>query len=174
MRPAKKRKARYVRGNAIEAVTRSNERWSIDFMHDRLGNGRSIRTMNIVDDLTRECLALEIGYSFRSADVCVFDDIAFLRDLPATTRFDNGSEFTSRAMLQWGADRNVALPFIDPGKPAQNAHIESLNSRIRNELLNAHIFTNIFSTRTLAALAARLQRVPAAFSPRLSHSEAIR
>jgi putative transposase len=151
VRPRKKRKVRYVRGNAIEAVTRPNERWSIDFMHDRLGNGRSIRTMNIVDDFTRECLALEVGYSFGSADVLrVFEDIAFTRELPATIRFDNGPEFTSRAMLQWGADRDVALHFIDPGKPTQNAHIESLNSRIRDELLNAHVFTNIFSARGLA------------------------
>ncbi len=151
VRPRKKRKVRYVRGNEIEAVTRPNERWSIDFMHDRLGNGRSIRTMNIVDDFTRECLALEIGYSFGSADVLrVFEAIAFVRDLPATIRVDNGPEFTSRAMLQWGADRDVALHFIDPGKPTQNAHIESLNSRIRDELLNAHVFTNIFSARALA------------------------
>jgi len=151
VRPRKKRKVRYVRGNAIEAATRPNERWSIDFMHDRLGNGRSIRTMNIVDDFTRECLALEIGYSFGSADVLrVFEDIAFTRELPAKIRFDNGPEFTSRAMLQWGADRDVALHFIDPGKPTQNAHIESLNSRIRDELLNAHVFTNIFGARGLA------------------------
>jgi putative transposase len=151
VRPRKKRKVRYVRGNAIEAVTRPNERWSIDFMHDRLGNGRSIRTMNIVDDFTRECLALELGYSFGSADVLrVFEHIAFGRGLPATIRFDNGPEFTSRAMLQWGADRDVTLHFIDPGKPTQNAHIESLNSRIRDELLNAHVFTNIFTARDLA------------------------
>jgi putative transposase len=151
VRPRKKRKVRYVRGNAIEAVTRPNERWSIDFMHDRLGNGRSIRTMNIVDDSSRECLALEIGYSFGSADVLrVFEDIAFIHDLPATIRFDNGPEFTSRAMLQWGADRDVALHFIDPGKPTQNAHIESLNTRIRDELLSAHVFTNIFNARSLA------------------------
>jgi putative transposase len=151
VRARKKRKVRYVRGNAITPATRPNERWSIDFMHDRLGNGRSLRTMNIVDDFTRECLALEIGYSFGSADVLrVFEDIAFLRELPATIRFDNGPEFTSRAMLQWGADRDVALHFIDPGKPTQNAHIESLNSRIRDELLNAHVFTNIFSARALA------------------------
>ncbi len=151
VRPRKKRKVRYIRGKAIAPVTRPNERWSIDFMHDRLGNGRSIRTMNIVDDFTRECLAFEIGYSFGSADVLrVFEDVIFRRELPTTIRFDNGSEFTSRAMLQWGADRDVALHFIDPGKPTQNANIESLNGRIRDEFLNAHVFTNIFNARSLA------------------------
>jgi putative transposase len=82
--------------------------------------------------------------------VGVFEEIAFTRGMPGTIRFDNGPEFTSRAMLQWGADRDVALHFIDPGKPTQNAHIESLNSRIRDELLNAHVFTNIFSARNIA------------------------
>jgi putative transposase len=90
VRARKKRKVRYVRGNVIEVVSRPNKRWSIDFMHDRLGNGRSIRTMNVIDDFTRECLALELSYSFGSADVLrVFEDIAFTRGMPGTIRFDN-------------------------------------------------------------------------------------
>lgn len=69
MRPRKKRKVRYLRRNVVALVSRPNERWSIDFMHDRLANGRGIRTMNVVDDFTRECLSLEIDYSFASAAV---------------------------------------------------------------------------------------------------------
>ena len=151
VRPRKKRKVRYVRGNVVPPVTRPNERWSIDFMHDRLANGRTIRTMNVVDDFTRECLAIEVGFSFGSHDVIrIFEDIAFERGFPATARFDNGSEFTSLAMLRWGAERNVFLHFIQPGKPTQNAQIESLNGKIRDELLNAHSFVSIFEARRRA------------------------
>ena len=90
VRPRKKRKVRYVRGNVVPAVTRPNERWSIDFVHDRLANGRNIRAIAMVDDCTRECLALEIGFSFGSHDVIrCFEDLAFERGFPETIRFDN-------------------------------------------------------------------------------------
>jgi putative transposase len=152
VRPRKKRKVRYVRGNVVPAVTRPNERWSIDFVHDRLTNGRNIRAIGIVDDFTRECLALEVGFSFGSHDVIrCFEDLAFERGFPETIWFDNGSEFTSHAMLRWGAERSVQLHFIDPGKPTQNAQIESLNGKIRDELLNAHSFRTIFEARRKAA-----------------------
>jgi putative transposase len=151
VRPRRKRKVNYVRGNVVPPTTRPNERWSIDFMHDRLANGRKIRTLNIVDDFTRECLALRIAYSFGSADaIREFEDIAFERGFPATIRFDNGSEFTSHAMLRWGAERRVALHFIAPGKPTQNASIESLNGKIRDELLNMFSFATIFEARRAA------------------------
>jgi putative transposase len=151
VRPRKKRKVRYVRGNVIPAVSRPNERWSIDFVHDRLASGRNIRAITLVDDYTRECLAVEVGFSFGSHDVIrCFEDIAFERGFPETIRFDNGSEFTSHAMLRWGAERSVQLHFIDPGKPTQNAQIESLNGKIRDELLNAHSFMTIFEARRRA------------------------
>jgi putative transposase len=151
VRPRKKRKVNYVRGNVIAATTRPNERWSIDFMHDRIDNGRSIRALVIVDDFTRECLALQIDYSLGSVDVIrEFESIAFDRELPKTIRFDNGSEFTSHAMLRWGAERNVDLHFIQPGKPTQNGNVESLNGKIRDELFNMHRFTSIFEARRRA------------------------
>jgi len=122
-------------------------------MHDRLANVRGIRTMNVVDDFTRECLALEIDYSFASAAVVrQLNHIVDEQGLPTTIRFDNGSEFTTRKMLQWGADRGVILHFIDPRKPTQNAQIESLNGRFRDEFLNAHSFSSIYSARQLAAV----------------------
>ena len=152
VRPRKKRKVRYVRGNVVPAVMWPNGRWSIDFVHDRLANGRNIRAIAIVDDFTRECLALEVGFSFGSHDVIrCLEDLAFERGFPETIRFDNGSEFTSHAMLRWGAERSVQLHFIDPGKPTQNAQIESLNGKIRDELLNAHSFMTIFEARRRAA-----------------------
>ena len=140
VRPRKKRKVNYVRGAIVPAVSAPNERWSIDFMHDRLANGRGFRSLNVEDDFTRECLALEISHSFGSADVIrVFEALAFERGLPHSIRFDNGSEFTSHAMLRWAAERHVHLHFIQPGKPTQNANIESLNGKIRDELFNLHI-----------------------------------
>lgn len=152
VRPRKKRKVRYVRGNVVPPVSRPNERWSIDFIHDRLAHGRNIRAIAVVDDFTRECLALEVGFSFGSHDVIRgFEDIAFERGFPETIRFDNGSEFTSHAMLRWGAERSINLHFIDPGKPTQNAQIESLNGKIRDELFNAHSFTTIFEAWRRAA-----------------------
>ncbi|MGZ3508022.1 MAG: IS3 family transposase [Vulcanimicrobiaceae bacterium] len=151
VRPRRKRKINYVRGNFIEPVSRPNERWSIDFMHDRIENGRSIRALAIIDDLTRECLSLYIDYSLGSADVIrEFEGIAFERGLPETIRFDNGAEFTSHAMLRWGAERDIRLHFIAPGKPTQNGSIESLNGKIRDELLNMHRFTTIFEARRRA------------------------
>ncbi len=151
VRPRRKRKVNYVRGNFIEPVSRPNERWSIDFIHDRIETGRSIRALAIVDDFTRECLALHIDHSLGSADVIrEFDRIAFERGLPETIRFDNGAEFTSHAMLRWGAERDMKLHFIAPGKPTQNGSIESLNGKIRDELFNMHRFTTIFEARRRA------------------------
>jgi putative transposase len=108
--------------------------------------------MNIVDDCTCECLALEPSFSFGTHDVIrCFESIAFERgNLPETVRFDNGSEFTSRAMLQWAADQKVALHFIQPGKPTQNAKIESFNGRVRDEFLNAHSFSSPAHVKELA------------------------
>jgi putative transposase len=149
--PRKKRKVRYVPGTSISAVARPNERWSIDFMHDRLATGRTIRTMNIVDDFSRECLAIDIAFSFGSHDVIrCFEQIADDRSLPQMIRFDNGPEFTSRTMFQWAATKSIDLQFIQPGKLTQNALVESLNGRVRDELLNAHTFLDIQDARQRA------------------------
>ena len=149
--PRKKRKVRFVRGNTLAAAARPDERWSIDFMHDRLAAGRVIRTMNVVDDYTRECLAIDVAFSFGSHDVIRrLEAIADERGLPQAIRFDNGPEFTSRAMLQWAATKSIDLQFIQPGKPAQNANVESLNGRVRDELLNAHTFLDIHDARERA------------------------
>ncbi|MBV9719270.1 MAG: transposase family protein [Candidatus Eremiobacteraeota bacterium] len=94
---------------------RANERWSIDFIHDRLARGRNIRAIAVVDDFTRKCLVLELEFSFLSHDLIrSFEDIPFNRGLPGTIRFDNSSEFSSHAMLRWGAERSVQLPLHRP------------------------------------------------------------
>lgn len=147
----RKRNARYVRGNAIEPATRPNERWSMDFMHARLLSQRPYRLFNIIDDCTGESLAIVPAFSFGSADVIrAIERIAFERGLPATLRSDNGSEFCSHRMLRWAAEQSVALHFIKPGKPTENAKIESLNGRIRDELLNPSVFAHLEEVRAAA------------------------
>lgn len=149
LRPRRKRGVRYVRGNAVPTVTKPNERWSIDFVHDRLSSGRKFRALTIVDDFTRECIAIEVDFSLTSTRVVrVFEQLANHRNLPATLKSDNGSEFTSELMLKWSAERNVELHFIEPGRPMQNGSVESFNGRLRDELLNEHAFPTIFHARS--------------------------
>lgn len=148
LRPRRKRGVRYVRGNDIAPVTRPNERWSLDFVHDRLLTGRKFRCLTIVDDFTRECIAVEADFSFPSQRVIrVLNRLAAERPLPTTIKSDNGSEFTSSKMLLWSVDTNVDLHFIEPGKPNQNASVESFNGRLRDEFLNEHAFPTIFHAR---------------------------
>lgn len=148
----KKRHVRYVRGNAVAPVNAVNERWSLDFMHDTLASGRTIRTLMVIDDFTRECLAIEVERGFSSRRVIrTLEAIAFERGIPKTLRFDNGAELTSRVMLQWGAEKSILLHFIDPGKPTQNANIESFNGRARDEFLNLHSFLTLDQARDAAA-----------------------
>lgn len=137
----------------MPAPAHPNERWSMDFMRDTLASGRVIRLFNVVDDCTRECLALEVDTSIPgSSVVAVLERLALTRDLPRTIVVDNGSEFTGRALDGWAHQRNVHLNFIQPGRPVQNAFIESFNGRVRDECLNQHWFLSLLDARrTLAA-----------------------
>ena len=136
------------RGNPAAAVTRRNERWSLDFVHDALESGSRIRTLNIVDDFTRECLAIEVDTSLSGTRVArVLDQIALTRGYPTTIVMDNGTELTGIAMACWARDRKVCLHFIDPGKPTQNAFIESFNGRFRDECLNENEFFSLAYAR---------------------------
>jgi putative transposase len=151
VRARRKRHVRYVRGVKVDNATRPNERWSVDFLHDTLANGRQIRIMTLIDDFTREALALEVDFSLPTMRVLrVFDTIAWERGLPETVRFDNGPEFTSLAMLKWAAEHNVRLHYIDPGKPTQNGHVESFNGRVRDELLNPNCYPDLITARAAA------------------------
>lgn len=152
LRPRRKRGVRYIRGNAVTSVSRANERWSLDFVHDTLSIGRKFRLLTIVDDFTRECIAIEVDFSLTSERVIrVLSRLAEQRGLPATLKFDNGSEFTSNAMLGWAAHADVDLHFIDPGRPMQNGSVESFNGRLRDELLNEHAFPTLFHARSAVA-----------------------
>jgi putative transposase len=110
----------------------------MDFVHGCLTDGRRLRTLNIVDAFTRECLAIEVDTSLPAARVTrVLDKLVWQYGLPETLRIDNGPEFISTALDRWAFQHGVALHFIQPGKPVQNAHVESFNGRFRDECLAA-------------------------------------
>jgi putative transposase len=113
------------------APTRPNERWSLDFVHDRLATGRAIRVLTVVDDCTRECPVLAVDHSLPSDRViAALEHAADVRGLPARLMCDHGSEFSSRTFLGWARARGIALDFIRPGKPVDNAYVESFNGKL--------------------------------------------
>lgn len=121
-----------------------NEIWSMDFVADNLFDGRKLRMLTVVDLYTRECLAIEVGQSLKGEDVVrVLSRIASHRGQPRTIKTDNGSEFISKAMDKWAYERGVELDFSRPGKPTDNATVESFNGRLRQECLNEHWFLSL-------------------------------
>lgn len=128
----------------LPVPTRPNERWSMDFMQDCLANGRRFRILTIVDDFTRECPAIEVDTSLPGARVVrALDRLAFLRGLPRMLVMDNGSEFTGRALDAWANRNGVKMHFIDPGRPMQNAYVESFNGKFRDECLDLNWFKDL-------------------------------
>lgn len=146
----RRKKTQRWRGETPATATRANERWSMDFTHDRLINGRKIRTLNVVDTFTRECLWIEVGPSMSGQRVTeVLDFLVHLRGNPQVITTDNGSEFAGRALDKWAYEHKVKLHFIDPGKPVQNAYVESFNGKFRNECLNDHWFNSLEEAREI-------------------------
>lgn len=141
VRPRKKRRVRFVRGNMALPVTHLNEEWGLDFMEDRLFHSRKVRALTLEDRCSREGLALELAFSITGRRVVrELNAVAAIRGYPKRLRVDNGPELTSSALLEWSVEHGVELHFIDPGKPAQNAWIESFNARVRDEFFNVHLF----------------------------------
>jgi putative transposase len=130
-----------------------NQRWSMDFVHDTLGDGRSLRIFTVVDDFTRACPLIAVDVALRGARVItLLDQLARVTPLPPALVCDNGSEFTSQAFDQWAHQRGLALHFIRPGKPVENAYIESFNGRLRDECLNESWFVSLADAqRTIEA-----------------------
>jgi putative transposase len=129
-----------------------NQRWSMDFLHDQLSDGRRFRILAIVDDFTRECLALVADSSLSGLRVGrELDAIIAERGKPAACVSDNGTELTSAAILRWSQQSGVAWHYIAPGKPQQNAFIESFNGRLRDELLNETLFGSLAHVRAVLA-----------------------
>lgn len=129
-----------------------NTRWSIDFMHDQLASGRRFRILNVVDDVTKECLAAVVDTSISGRRVArELTALVARRGRPTVIVSDHGTEFTSNAMLAWTEEAKVGWHFIAPGKPMQNGVCESFNGRMRDELLNETLFFDLAHAR--AALA---------------------
>ncbi|WP_369931286.1 IS3 family transposase [Xanthomonas sp. NCPPB 2632] len=127
----------------------ANEVWSIDFVFDRTAEGRVLKCLTIVDDATHEAVAIEIERAISGIGVTrVMDRLAVTRGLPKIIRSDNGKEFCGKAMVAWAHERGVQLRLIEPGKPNQNAYIESFNGRLRDECLNEHWFPSLLHART--------------------------
>lgn len=132
------------------APLRPNQRWSLDFVHDRLVSGRALRLLNVVDDHTRECLWIEADTSLSGQRVVkVLDNLIDLLGKPESILTDNGPEFAGKALLQWQVRTCVPHGFIEPGKPSQNAFVESFNGKLRDECLNEHEFLNLHHARNV-------------------------
>ncbi len=131
-----------------QAPTAANQAWALDFVHDRLLDGRGFRALAVIDEWSRESLAIEVDVSLTGERVKrVLERLSSGRGLPAVIQTDNGPEFTGRVLDQWAYERGVRLQFIEPGKPIQNAFIESFNSRLREECLNEHVFVSLDDAR---------------------------
>ena len=144
-----KRRKKLVRPRIPMAVPdQTNQRWSMDFVSDQLANGRRFRVLNIVDDYSRECVGQLVDHSISGARLCRYlDELALSRPLPRTIVCDNGPEFTSKAAFFWSRTTGVKLHFIQPGKPTQNAFVESFNGKFRDGCLNQHWFTDMADAR---------------------------
>lgn len=145
----RRRRKRLLRAGMVRpAVTGANQEWAVDFVHDAAESGRKFRVLSVIDVYTRECLALEVDTSFASRRVTrELEKIVVERGAPEVLRCDNGPEFTSRHFLAWALERKIELVHIEPGRPVQNAHVESFHGKLRDECLNASWFGNLFEAR---------------------------
>jgi putative transposase len=142
----RRRRKRLTRGERVPLPTpmRRGERWSMDFTLDTLADGRAFRTLNIVDDYTRECVAIEVDRSLPGLRVTrVLDRLRHAVGLPTSIVLDNGPEFAGRTLEAWAYAAGVTLCFIRPGKPIENAYVESFNGKFRDECLNEHWFVSL-------------------------------
>jgi len=128
-----------------------NDTWSMDFMSDALTNGRRIRIFKVIDDASRESLAVYANYSISAERVIeVLQEVVIERGYPQMIRVDNGPEFISKAFTKWCHENGIQIKYIQPGKPMQNAYIERLNRLFREDILNAYLFDNLDQVRILA------------------------
>lgn len=134
----------------LERPLLANQVWSMDFVFDRTAEGRVIKNLTVVDDATHEAVAIVAERTMGGNQlVRVLEQLVKTRGLPKAIRTDNGKEFCSRAMLMWAHTRGVQLLLIEPGKPNQNAYIESFNGRLRDECLNEHWFASLQHARVV-------------------------
>jgi len=140
----KKRKKRSEFRAPMLVPAAPNDRWSLDFVSDTLASGHRFRTLNVVDDHTRECLGIEVGFSLPGQRVTrALDRMIWWYGPPRVIVSDNGPEFRSEHVEKWAKDKGITWHFIDPGKPIQNAFVESFNGKFRDECLNEEWFFNL-------------------------------
>jgi putative transposase len=133
----------------MSVPSRANERWSMDFVSDQLANGRRLRVLNVVDDFTREFVLQVVDFSISGERVArTFNQPAHSLRLPSILVCDNGPEFTRQSMFFWARERRVKLHFIQPGKPIQNAFVESLSGKFRDYWLNLNWFDTLNDARS--------------------------
>jgi putative transposase len=149
-RPSRRKRTAAITRQEKVRATRANQIWSLDFVSDQLADGRRFRALTIVDIYTRESLAIEAAPGLKGADVVqVLNHVKSQRGAPQFLFCDNGSEFTGQAMDFWAHQNQVRIDFSRPGKPTDNAFIESFNGSFRSECLSVHWFASIHEARQL-------------------------
>ncbi len=134
----------------LPEASRPNQRWAMDFVSDSLWNGRKIKALTILDIFTKECLAIEVDTSINGERVTrILDWLILTRGCPEVITTDNGPEFAGIALDRWAYNNHVRIDFIKPGKPVQNAFIESFNGRLRHECLNQHYFETLAEAKKI-------------------------
>ncbi|RXJ74169.1 IS3 family transposase, partial [Veronia nyctiphanis] len=135
----------------LEVVIEPNHQWALDFMHDTLYCGKRFRTLNVEDEATRECLAIEVDTSLPAGRVVrTLEHLKEERGLPKQLRVDNGPERISAQLTDWCETHDVELVYIEPGKPQQNGFVERFNGTFRREFLNAYLFESLEQVRDMA------------------------
>ena len=150
VRRRKRKKVALGERQPLGRPTAANQVWSMDFVFDRTSEGRVLKCLTVVDDATHEAVAIEVEPAISDLMLTrILDRLALSRGLPKVIRTDNGKEFCGKAMVTWAHARGVDLRLIEPGKPNQNAYVESFNGRLRDECLNEHWFTSLLHARSL-------------------------
>lgn len=150
LRPKHRKRLKSESRGRLAAATVENEIWTMDFTSDSLCDGRSFRTLNVMDVFTRRCLSIETDSSLSSERVVrVMEELVQRQGKPKLLQIDNGPEFRGKRLDQWAGKVGVELHFIDPGKPTQNGHIESFNGRFREECLNQEWFSTLKEARQI-------------------------